>query len=124
APVAAQEEHMKRLLVELEAARAKQPVAVATEAELQAAHEQAQRVANTLAFDEAMTRRRLIDSQLVSAGWDVGPNGISTESIGQELDVDHQPTASGRGRADYVLWGANGKPLAVVEAKKPAIDAD
>src|SRR5439155_20118554 len=109
---------------ELEAARAKQAVAEATEAELQAVHEQAQRAADTLAFNEAMTRRRLIDSQLVSAGWDVGANGASTESVSQELDVDHQPTATGRRKADYVLWGANGKPLAVVEAKKTAIDAD
>jgi type I restriction enzyme R subunit len=124
AHVAAQDEQMKRLLAELEAARAQQAVAESTEAELQAVHEQAQRAADTLAFNEAMTRRRLIDSQLVSAGWDVGANGASTESVSQELDVDHQPTATGRGRADYVLWGANGKPLAVVEAKKTAIDTD
>ena len=32
------------------------------------------------------------------------------------------PNASGVGYADYVLWGDDGKPLAVVEAKKTTVD--
>ena len=32
------------------------------------------------------------------------------------------PNASGLGDADYVLWGDDGKPLAVVEAKKTTVD--
>ena len=32
------------------------------------------------------------------------------------------PNASGLGYADYVLWGDDGKPLAVVEAKKTTVD--
>ena len=32
------------------------------------------------------------------------------------------PTESGIGYADYVLWGDDGKPLAVVEAKKTTVD--
>ena len=34
------------------------------------------------------------------------------------------PTESREGKADYVLWGDNGKPLAVIEAKKTANDAE
>ena len=60
----------------------------------------------------------------MAAGWKVGPDGASNESVGQEHEVDHQPTATGKGKADYVLWGDNGKPLAVIEAKKTAIDAE
>ena len=32
------------------------------------------------------------------------------------------PNPSGLGYADYVLWGDDGKPLAVVEAKKTTVD--
>ena len=38
--------------------------------------------------------------------------------VGKEVEVKHQPTASGLGYADYVLWDDNGNPLAVIEAKK------
>ena len=34
------------------------------------------------------------------------------------------PNNSGIGYADYVLWGDDGKPLAVVEAKKTTIDPE
>jgi len=123
ARVAAQDAEMKRLLAELEASRSHQSVAQATDEELQAARQQGQQVADTLAFDEAKTRRHLIDSLLVAAGWDVGAEGSSTEAVGQEVEVLHQPTPIGKGKADYVLWGSNGKPLAVVEGKKTAVNA-
>ena len=54
-------------------------------------------------------------------GWDVGENGKSTEQVGQEIEVINQPTKTGIGYADYVLWNDNGTPLAVIEAKKTAI---
>ena len=124
AHLAAQEEQMKTLLAELEAARSKQTVPEATEAELQAVQEHGQEAADALAFSEELTRRRLIDSLLVAAGWDVGADGTSTDAVGQEVEVDHQPTTTGKGKADYVLWGDNGKPLGVIEAKKTAVDAE
>ena len=34
------------------------------------------------------------------------------------------PNAQGVGYADYVLWGDDGKPLAVVEAKKTTVDPE
>ena len=83
-----------------------------------------QSVANELQFDEATTRRRLIDQELLEAGWEVGDNGLSTEQVGQEVEIINQPTATGLGYADYVLWDDNGKPLAVIEAKKTAISSE
>ena len=60
----------------------------------------------------------------MAAGWNVGADGASTEQVGQEFEVEHQPTPTGKGKADYVLWGDNGKPLGVIEAKKTAVDAE
>lgn len=83
-----------------------------------------QEIADELSFNEDETRSRLIDSQLVAVGWDVGVNGSNTEEVGQEVPVEHQPTKTGMGAIDYVLWDDNGKPLAVVEAKKTSINAE
>lgn len=122
--MAEQTAEIERLLAELDATRARQHVAEETPAQLAAARDQAQHAADALSLDEVMTRRRLIDVQLVSAYWDVGANGSSTESVSQEFAVDHQPTPSGQGTADYVLWGTDGKPVAVIEAKRTAVDAE
>ena len=79
--------------------------------------------ASALQFDEATTRVRLIDSMLASAGWNVGPGNESTDEVGKEVPVEHQPTHSGKGYADYVLWDDGGEPLGVIEAKKTSVDA-
>lgn len=75
-------------------------------------------VPDTHDYDEADTRRRFIDELLREAGWVVG------ESAGVEVPVPGMPNAKGEGFADYVLWGADGKPLAVVEAKRSFTDPD
>ena len=68
-------------------------------------------------YNEAETRSRIIDHLLREAGWD--PEAAdATEYVVRGL-----PTASGQGRADYVLWGDDGRPLAVVEAKATRHDA-
>jgi type I restriction enzyme R subunit len=103
------EERKKRLEAE--------QVVAATHAENEAKKAEGEAVAATLAFDELTTRRRLIDQQLIDAGWDVGASGADTEQVRQEVKLGDGT------RADYVLYGANGKPLAVVEAKKTAKDA-
>jgi type I restriction enzyme R subunit len=78
---------------------------------------------NQLRFTEDNTRKWLIDRDLRMAGWIV-PNGTdSNESVGQEVEVQQQATATGKGYCDYVLWDDNGKPLAVIEAKKTVVDA-
>lgn len=79
--------------------------------------------ANQLRFTEDNTRKWLIDRDLRMAGWDVPQGTASNESVGQEVEVLHQATATGKGYCDYVLWDDNGRPLAVVEAKKTLVDA-
>jgi type I restriction enzyme R subunit len=83
-----------------------------------------QNVASLLKFDEATTRRRLIDTALLAAGWNVGERGANTEEVRQEMPLFTMPTESGEGFADYVLVGDDGKPLAVIEAKKAAKSAN
>ena len=78
----------------------------------------AEPVADLLHLSESETRRRLIDHDLALAGWKVGHQGQSTAEVTQE-----HPLLNGE-RADYVLWDINGKPLAVVEAKKSSRDVD
>src|SRR5262249_48001031 len=98
---------------------AAEQVAEQTAAELERLRAEGQQVAAaTLQFNELTTRRRLIDQVLSDAGWNVGPNGTNTETVRQEVAL-----APGDGRADYVLYGANGRPLAVVEAKRTAKNA-
>jgi len=121
--LAAQEAQMASLLEELETARSRAAAAEKSQEELQAILNRTQQTANALNFNEESTRRRLIDELLIAAGWAVGANGTNTDQVGQEVEVLHQPTQTGVGYADYVLWDDDGKPLAVVEAKKTAVDA-
>lgn len=67
-------------------------------------------------ISEAQTRKKYIDVELKLAGWSIGSNCI------EEVEVSGMPNATGIGYVDYVLFGDNGKPLAVVEAKKASVD--
>ncbi|WP_346992940.1 DEAD/DEAH box helicase family protein [Alteromonas gracilis] len=69
-------------------------------------------------FNEAETRARIIDMDLRAAGWDVSLDDSSTEEVGKEVEVTGQPTQTGIGYVDYVLWDDDGKPLALIEAKR------
>jgi type I restriction enzyme R subunit len=122
--LAVQEAQLQALLTELEQARIQAQSAEQKLAGLAESTVKAQQVADIFQFDEATTRKRLIDRQLTDVSWDVGANGKNTEQVGQEIDVNHQPTTTGKGRIDYVLWDDNGKPLAVIEAKKAAENAE
>jgi len=62
-------------------------------------------------FNEAQTRDAYIDLLLAEAGW-------SDRTIGREVEIAGMPSTQGVGYADYVLWGDDGKPLAVIEAKR------
>ena len=64
-------------------------------------------------WSEADTRRYKIDALLAEAGW---TNLVEGRDI--EYEVHGMPSGSGVGYVDYVLWGDDGLPLAVVEAKK------
>ncbi|WP_417374398.1 DEAD/DEAH box helicase family protein [Glutamicibacter protophormiae] len=63
-------------------------------------------------YDEAGARDLFIDVLLGEAGW------LLDEERDREYEVTGMPNADGRGFVDYVLWGADGLPLAVVEAKR------
>lgn len=71
-------------------------------------------------LSEAETRKMFIDLMLREAGWEV----LETEGAVQplkaciEVEVHGMPNEEGVGYADYVLFGGNGLPLAVVEAKR------
>ncbi|MDE0136435.1 MAG: DEAD/DEAH box helicase family protein [Acidimicrobiaceae bacterium] len=88
-------------------------------AEVAAAKKKAAETVPPEAFDwsEAETRKFKIDALLAEAGW----TGL-VEGRDIEYEVHGMPSESGIGYVDYVLWGADGKPLAVVEAKKALTD--
>lgn len=70
--------------------------------------------------DENLTRKIYINSLLREAGYDpFGQNVSEYPVIGMPTDDGKN---NGTGRVDYVLWGDNGKPLAVVEAKRTSRD--
>ena len=73
-------------------------------------------VPETRDWNESTTRRLIIDLALQRAGWPLDGEHD------REYEVTGMPNASGLGYADYVLWGDDGKPLAVVEAKKTTVD--
>lgn len=74
-------------------------------------------------ISEAETRKMYIDLMLREAGWDI----LTTEGAVQplkaciEVEVKGMPNAQELGYVDYVLFGGNGKPLAVVEAKRTSV---
>lgn len=112
-----------QLQKETEARLAAERAATDHATELASIKAEGQKVAALLEFSEETTRHRLIDQALLAAGWNVGENGKNTEQVRQEVRLAAMPTPSGDGFADYVLYGDDGKPLAVIEAKKTARDA-
>ncbi len=75
-------------------------------------------VPETHDWNEDKTRKLIIDLDLERAGWPLD------REQDREYKVIGMPNESGVGYADYVLWGDDGKPLAVVEAKKTTVDAE
>ena len=73
-------------------------------------------VPETRDWNEGTTRRLIIDLALQRAGWPLD------QEHDREYEVTGMPNPSRVGYADYVLWGDDGKPLAVVEAKKTTVD--
>lgn len=119
------ESQVEKLINDLALERQKNETLKIDSNELTKITAEAQSVANELHFNESTTRKYLIDQALISAGWDVGSNGKNTDLVTLEHEVDSQPTKSGIGYADYVLWDPiSKKPLAVIEAKKTAVDAN
>ncbi len=69
-------------------------------------------------YSEADTRKRIIDLMLTEAGWELG------KGVTFEYEVSGMPNPEGKGWVDYVLWGNDGKPLGLIEAKKTAKGAE
>jgi type I restriction enzyme R subunit len=65
---------------------------------------------------EFKTRKLYIDLALEIAGWRNGSNWL------EEIEVSGMPNGAGLGYVDYVLYGENGKPIAVIEAKRTSVD--
>jgi type I restriction enzyme R subunit len=67
-------------------------------------------------YSEAETRDYFIDLLLKEAGWPLD------QPRDREFEVSGMPNAQGKGFVDYVLWGDDGKPLGLVEAKRTRRD--
>ncbi|MBE5820136.1 MAG: DUF4145 domain-containing protein [Clostridiales bacterium] len=68
-------------------------------------------------LSEFETRKQFIDLDLQISGWDF------KENITEELEVQGMKNSEGIGYVDYVLFGKNGLPVAVVEAKRTSKNA-
>src|SRR5207247_3071340 len=67
-------------------------------------------------YSEAETRDYFIDLLLKEAGWPLD------KARDREFEVSGMPNREGKGFVDYVLWGDDGKPLGLVEAKRTRRD--
>jgi len=68
-------------------------------------------------ISETETRKRYIDLLLNEVGWNL------EDKRDLEFEVEGMPNESGLGYVDYVLWGDDGLPLGLVEAKRTMVDA-
>lgn len=77
----------------------------------------------SLEFNEAETRQHLIDINLQEAGWFQLNKGKEIEFpvVGMPITPNNPKS---NGFVDYVLWGDNGKPLALIEAKRTSKDLE
>jgi type I restriction enzyme, R subunit len=100
--------------------------------------------ADTHDYTEAETRDYFIDLLLKEAGWELPTTPLQKSSslsglvlseaeavegtarelhpTDREFPVQGMPNPSGKGFVDYVLWADNGKPLALIEAKRTRRD--
>jgi type I restriction enzyme R subunit len=86
-------------------------------AEVAEAKKAAARQPDTHDYSEAETRDYVIDLLLKEAGWPLN------QAWDREFEVTGMPNNEGKGFVDYVLWGDDGKPLGLVEAKRTRRDA-
>ena len=80
------------------------------------AEQQQTYVPKPLDLSEYKTRKLYIDTMLTDAGWTEGKGWLN------EVELPGMPNKSEVGYADYVLYGDDGRPLAVVEAKRTCVD--
>jgi type I restriction enzyme R subunit len=80
------------------------------------AEQQQTYVPKPLDLSEYKTRKIYIDTMLTDAGWTEGKDWLN------EVELPGMPNKSEVGYADYVLYGDDGRPLAVIEAKRTCVD--
>ena len=80
------------------------------------AEQQQTYVPKPLDLSEYKTRKLYIDTMLTDVGWTEGKDWLN------EVELPGMPNKSEVGYADYVLYGDDGRPLAVVEAKRTCVD--
>ena len=85
-------------------------------AEVAAAKQAAAAQPDTHDYSEAETRDYFIDLLLKEAGWPLD------QPRDREFEVSGMPNKEGKGFVDYVLWGDDGKPLGLLEAKRTRRD--
>jgi type I restriction enzyme R subunit len=100
---------------EIEALRAK--IAAMSE-QLTAGKEQHKEERHFTSADisEFLTRKKYIDVDLKLLGWVFG------DDVREEVELFGMPNNQEQGFADYVLYGKDGLPLAVIEAKRTSKD--
>lgn len=86
-------------------------------AQVASARKEAEAQPNEHDYNEAETRDRYIDLLLREAGWALD------QVEDTEFRVEGMPNNEGIGFVDYVLWGADAKPLGLIEAKRTRKDA-
>ncbi|MED4572810.1 DEAD/DEAH box helicase family protein [Brevibacillus agri] len=67
-------------------------------------------------ISEYMTRKKYIDVDLKLLGWTFG------DDVREEVELVGMPNPEEKGYADYVLYGKDGLPLAIIEAKRTSKD--
>ena len=68
-------------------------------------------------ISEFQTRKKYIDVDLQLLGWTIGDDCL------EEVEVDNMMSIKGKiGYVDYVLYGKDGLPLALIEAKRTSVD--
>lgn len=133
AKVAETKEQLKLLEVSLkekdEAKADAEAKHAATEAELAAAYAEIQKIkaeneaqVKVITWSEAENRAHLIDPLLRESGWN--PDAANVREYEVTGMPDYDGKGSGQGFVDYVLWGADGLPLAAIEAKRTQKSAE
>lgn len=67
-------------------------------------------------ISEFLTRKKYIDVDLKLLGWEFG------DDVREEVELYGMPNNESKGYADYVLYGKDGLPLALIEAKRTSKD--
>jgi type I restriction enzyme R subunit len=112
AKFAAQDEAHAKALAEKDELAAQKDAEIAALREAVKQAQAANQQTDDRDYSEAQTRDTFIDLMLAEAGWPLA------EAKDREYPVTGMPNGDGKGFVDYVLWGRDGLPLAIVEAKR------